>query len=164
MTTQNWSVLAGLRAELTQTDALLLTGDVSTSDDYFQLYPSLHLTLALSDTSTLSFGASRRISRPDPSDLDPYVDHEYTPNLRAGNPSLQPQYTQSYEAGYGYEGGKVAYHVTGYYRRNRNSVTDVTEYLGNGVSLTTKANLPQNNSAGLELTSNGRLFRSSLTA
>jgi outer membrane receptor protein involved in Fe transport len=157
-TTENWSVLAGLRAEQAQTDALLLTTDARNTDDYFRVYPSLHINRALSDQSTLSFGASRRVSRPDPSDLDPYLDTEYTPNLRTGNPNLRPQYTQSYEIGYGYEGGHLAYQVTGYYRRNRDSVTDVTQYQGNGVSLTTRTNLPKNNAAGFEITSNGRLL------
>jgi outer membrane receptor for ferrienterochelin and colicin len=36
-------------------------------------------------------------------------------------------------------------------------VTDVTQYLGNGLSLTTKANLPKNDSAGLEFTSDGHI-------
>ena len=153
----NWNWLAGLRAELTHTDAQQLTDDVSNSGSYFRIYPSLHADRSLSDEATLSFGASRRVTRPDPSNLDPYVDHEYTPNLRAGNANLQPQYTQSYELGYGFEGRGLAYQLTGYYRRNRDSATDVTEYLGNGFSLTTKANLPKNDSAGLEFTSNGHI-------
>jgi outer membrane receptor for ferrienterochelin and colicin len=152
-----WNWLAGLRAELTRTDAQQLTDNISNSGSYFRIYPSLHVDRSLSDEMTLSFGASRRVSRPDPSNLNPYVDHEYTPNLRAGNANLQPQYTQSYEFGYGFEGRGLAYQLTGYYRRNRDSVTDVTEYLGNGFSLTTKANLPKNDSGGLEFTSNGHV-------
>jgi outer membrane receptor for ferrienterochelin and colicin len=151
----NWNWLAGLRAELTHTDVQQLTDNVSNSGSYFRIYPSLHVDRRLSDEATLSFGASRRVTRPDPSNLDPYVDHEYTPNLRAGNANLQPQYTQSYEFGYEFEGRGLTYQLTGYYRRNRDSVTDVTEYLGNGFSLTTKTNLPKNDSAGLEFTSNG---------
>jgi outer membrane receptor protein involved in Fe transport len=152
-----WNWLAGLRAELTRTDAQQLTNNVSNSGRYFRIYPSIHVDRSVSDETTLSFGASRRVSRPDPSNLDPYVDHEYTPNLRAGNANLQPQYTQSYEIGYGFEGSRRAYQVTAYYRRNRDSVTDVTQYLGNGLSLTTKANLPKNDSAGLEFTSDGHI-------
>jgi outer membrane receptor protein involved in Fe transport len=152
-----WTWLAGLRAELAHTDAQQLTDNVSSSGSYFRIYPSLHVDRILSDESTLFFGASRRVSRPDPSNLNPYVDHEYTPNLRAGNANLHPQYTQSYEGGYGFDGRGLAYQLTGYYRRNRDSVTDVTEYLGTGFSLTTKANLPKNDSAGLELTANGHL-------
>jgi outer membrane receptor protein involved in Fe transport len=152
-----WNWLAGVRAELTRTDAQQLTDNISNSGSYFRVYPSLHVDRSVSDETTLSFGTSARVTRPDPGNLNPYVDHEYTPNLRAGNANLRPQYTQSYEIGYGFEGRGLAYQLTGYYRRNRDSVTDVTEYLGNGFSLTTKTNLPKNDSAGLEITSNGHI-------
>ena len=62
------------------------------------------------------------------------------------------------KSGTGLKGMTLAYQMTGYYRRNRDTATDVTEYLGNGVSLTTKANLPKDNSAGLEFTSNGQIL------
>ena len=155
----SWTWLGGLRAEETQADAQQLTNNVSTSSSYFQIYPSLHGAYSLSDRSTLSFGASRRVSRPDPAYLNPYVDYEYTPNLNSGNPHLKPQYSQSYEAGYAYEGGKESYGLTGYYRLNNDTVTDVTQYLADGVSLTTKTNLPRDKSAGMEFSANGRVFQ-----
>jgi outer membrane receptor protein involved in Fe transport len=154
-----WTCLVGLRAEEVHTDAELLTSSFSTTGSYFRVYPSLHVDRSLSDQSTLSFGASRRVTRPDPSNLNPYVDHEYTPNLQTGNPNLRPQFTQTYEVGYGYEGRGSSYGVTGYYRLNHDSVTDVTEYLGSGLSLTTKTNLPRSDSAGLELSANGHIVR-----
>jgi outer membrane receptor protein involved in Fe transport len=153
-----WNWLGGLRAELTHTDARLLTSNISTPRSYFRLYPSLHAERILTERSTLSFGASYRVTRPDPGSLDSYVDHEYTPNLQAGNPKLKPQFTQSYELGYAFEGQRFSYSTTGYYRLNRDSVTGVTEYLGNGFTLTTTTNLPRNDSAGLEFTVNGRLL------
>jgi outer membrane receptor protein involved in Fe transport len=152
-----WHVLAGMRTEWTHEDARQVTNDLSNGRSYARIYPSLHVDRTLSAESTLSLGASRRVTYPDPDSLNPYVDHEYSPNLRAGNPNLQPQYTQSYEVGYGYEGGGRSYAVTGYYRRNRDSVTDVTEYLSSGFSLTTKTNLPRNDAAGLELSASGRV-------
>jgi outer membrane receptor protein involved in Fe transport len=152
-----WTWLGGLRAEETHTDAQQLTNGITTTSSYFQVYPSLHAERSLSDHSTLSFGASRRVVRPDPSNLNPYVDYEYTPNLQAGNPGLKPQYTQSYEAGYGYQSGAQSYGATAYYRLNRDTVTDVSEYLGNGLTLTTKTNLPRDKSAGVEFTANGRI-------
>ncbi len=152
-----WVWLGGLRAELTRTDARQLTNDIATAGSYLRIYPSLHVSRSVSEESTLSFGASRRVTRPDPGNLDPYVDYEYSPNLRAGNPDLRPQYTQSYELGLDYEGAGASYSATTYYRINQDSATDVTEYLGNGVSLTTKTNLPRNDSAGIEFTANGRL-------
>jgi outer membrane receptor for ferrienterochelin and colicin len=153
-----WTVLAGLRTEYTTTDAHQVTDNSSTLSHYTDVYPSLHVDRILSDQSTLSFGASRRVTRPDPSFLNPYVDHEYTPNLKSGNPDLRPQFTQSFEVGYDYEGRSTSYGLTGYYRRNKDSFTDVTEYLGGGFSLTTKSNLPKNNSAGIEFTLTQHLF------
>jgi len=152
-----WNWLAGARAELVRTYARQLTTREADDGAYSRLYPSLHADRALSDVSTLSLGASRRISRPDPGNLDPYVDHEYAPNLRAGNAGLRPQYTASYEAGYGYEGKGLSAQITAYYRANRDTATDVTQYLGNGISLTTKANLPRNNSTGVEFTTDGHI-------
>ncbi len=153
-----WTWLAGLRTEWTTTDALLVTNGSSASTRYADLYPSLHVDRALSDQATLSFGASRRVTRPNPSNLNPYVDHEYTPNLRAGNPNLKPEFTQSFDAGYEYEGHGATYGLTGYYRRNKGSITDVTQYLGGNLSLTTKTNLPRNDAAGLEFSATGRLL------
>lgn len=154
-----WTWLGGLRAEQAHTDARQLTNGISTATSYFKIYPSLHVDRSLTDRSTLSFGASRRVSRPDPSYLNPYVDHEYTPVLSAGNPNLRPQFSQSYEAGYGYEGHGRSYTATGYYRLNQDTVTDVTEYLADGLSLTTKTNLPKDKSAGMEFGANGRMFQ-----
>ena len=153
-----WAWLAGVRTEWTSTDALQVTNNVSTASQYVDTYPSLHVDRSLSARSTLSFGASRRITRPDPSYLNPYVNHEYPPNLNAGNPNLKPQFTQSFELGYGYEGGGASYGLTGYYRRNTDSVTDLTEYLGNGLTLSTKTNLPRSDSAGLEFSATGHLL------
>ena len=97
------------------------------------------------------------MSRPDPGALNPYTDHQDTQNLRAGNPNLLPQDTQSYEVGYSVEAKGLAYGLTGYFRRDRNRVTDVTQALGGGVVLTTKANLPRSRSGGIEFTASGHL-------
>jgi len=153
-----WSWLGGLRSEYTRAEGRQLTQALATTTHGLQLYPSVHVERSLSDQSTLSFGASRRVTRPDPESLDPYVDREYTPNLRAGNPDLKPQYTQSFEVGYAYDASGWTGSVTGYYRRNRDSATDLTQDLGNGFTLQTRTNLPRNDSAGFEFTSTGHLL------
>lgn len=152
-----WAILAGLRTEWTSTDAALLSTGTATRTSYLRLYPSLHIDRILSDQSTLSFGASRRVTRPEPGYLNPYIDYEHAPSLKSGNVHLQPQFTQSFDLGYAYESRGSSYGLTAYYRHNKDSVTDVTEYLGGNQSLTTKANLPSDNSAGLEFSAAGRL-------
>jgi len=89
---------------------------MATSSRYAAVFPSLHVDRSLSDRATLSFGASRGINRPNPIYLNPYVDHGYPPNLTAGNPDLKPQFTRSFDLGYGYEHGDASYGLTGYYR------------------------------------------------
>jgi outer membrane receptor protein involved in Fe transport len=153
-----WNWLAGVRIEWTSTDTLQVTDNISTASRYSDVFPSLHIERPLWDRSILSLGASRRIVRPNPIYLNPYVDHEYPPNLNGGNPNLRPQYTQSFDLGYEYERGGTSYGLTGYYRRNKDSVTDVTEYLGNGLTLTTKTNLPRSDSAGVEFSGTGYLL------
>lgn len=152
-----WTALVGLRAEYTRTDARQLTDLIAFQRDYFHVYPSLHIDRVIDDQATLSFSASRRIARPDPSAFDPYVDRQDVQNLRAGNPSLLPQDTQSYEVGYTREMAGMTVSATAYLRHNHNSVTDVTQYIGPDVTLATKANLPRNDADGVELSSNGRL-------
>jgi outer membrane receptor protein involved in Fe transport len=153
-----WTWLAGLRTEWTTVDTTQVNPPVSTATRYADLYPSLHVDRNLSDRSTLSLGASRRVTRPNPDYLNPYIFEEYPPNFTAGNPNLRPQFMQSCELGYGYEGGGASYGLTGYYRRNTDSVTDVTAYLGNGLTVTTKDNLPKSDSVGFEFSAIGHLL------
>ena len=152
-----WSFLGGLRLEGTTTDARVPTDDTVSRDHYLGLFPSLHVERSLSDGGTLSFGASRRVTRPDPQQLDPNINQEYTLIMRAGNLHLLPEYTQSYELGYGLQGHDLNYQLTGYYRRNHDSATGVLEYLGDGVSLSTQENLARDDFAGLEVTADGHL-------
>jgi len=155
-----WTALIGTRVEYTRTDARQLTDARTFEHRYFHVYPSLHLDRVIGDDATLSFSASRRIARPEPSAFDPYVDRQDIQNLRAGNPNLLPQDTRSYEVSFAREMAGTNFGATAYLRRNRDSVTDVTQYIGPDVTLTTKANLPRNNSSGLELSSNGHLTTS----
>jgi outer membrane receptor protein involved in Fe transport len=152
-----WNWLGGLRAELASTVSRQLTYGLSTDDRYLRLYPSLHVDRSLSDESTLSFAASRRVTRPDPDNLNPYIDHEYTPNLSSGNPDLKPQFSQSYEIGYGVDRQGLTYSVTGYFRRNTDAVTTITEPLAGGLTLTTKTNLPRSDAAGVEVGANAHI-------
>lgn len=153
-----WNVLAGLRLERTSTHAVQLTQQQLTLRSYQQMFPSLHLERDLPKDATLTISATRRISRPDPASLNPYVDQSDPQNLRSGNPHLLPQLARAYEAGYSIEGAQIAYNLTAYLRRNTDSVTDVAQAVGPDVVLITRTNLPQNNSGGLEFSANGRLL------
>ena len=154
-----WTLQSGLRLERTDFDALLITGGTAFGGGYVRAYPSLNLERRLSDGARITLSLSRRTDRPDPQALNPFTDYQDIHNLRAGNPGLLPQDSWSYEAGWNAALGGLTYGLTGYYRFNRDSVTDVTRVIAADVVLSTKANLPKSKTAGLEFTGGGRLFR-----
>lgn len=156
-TVHAWTWLAGLRVEETSAAFSEVTGLEAINHRYARAYPSLHLDRSLSEDSTLSLSLGRRVTRPDPEALNPYIDRQDTQNLRTGNSNLRPEDTQSFEIGYNVDSKNSSYGLTGYLRRNRNSVTDVTQVVSAEVVLITKENLANDRASGIEFTANGHL-------
>jgi len=154
----DWTALAGLRLEDVKLDLNQVTGRIAARQDYVHAYPSLHLAYRISDTNQVTLSYSERVQRPSPQDLNPF---RVIGNFEAqqGNPDLKPQQTHSFEAGWQFKDSGTYYLATLYYRQNDNGVTDVTGNLGDGVLLTTKANLAQSRNAGLELVANGKITK-----
>jgi outer membrane receptor protein involved in Fe transport len=152
-----WQLQAGVRLEAAKAHTLQVTGDIPGGRSDSGAFPSLHLDRTVGEEGKLSLGVARRLTRPDPEILNPFVDRQDTHNLRAGNANLAPQDTWSYEAGYSGVARGQNYGVTAYYRSDRNAVTDIVQPISADVVLTTKANLPKSRSTGLELTANGKL-------
>jgi outer membrane receptor protein involved in Fe transport len=151
------SVLGGLRFETVNVDLTQVTQRERDGNDYSRLYPSLHLGYKLTDSQQVSLSYSHRIQRPSPNDLNPFVIFIDPFNFRKGNPRLEPSETHSYEAAYQYRANQTYYLATLYYRQRYNEVTDVVVGLGDGVFLTTRQNLGESRSGGLELVANSRL-------
>ncbi|PZR32568.1 outer membrane beta-barrel family protein [Caulobacter segnis] len=153
----DFTVQGGLRAEQVQIDTNQLTSGQKNQNDYFRLYPTLHMGYTLSQSQTLNANYSRRVQRPNAQDLNPYEIYIDPYNYRAGNPNLKPQVTDSYELGWQYRKGQAYYLATAYFRDTRDSVTDLVVDRGGGVLLTTRENLGKSRAGGLELVANGRL-------
>jgi len=155
----DWTVLGGLRLEGVQLDLDQVTSNLVHNSDYFRAYPSLHLAYRFADEQQLILSYSKRVQRPNPRDLNPFRVERDPLNFTAGNPNLQPQLTDSFEAGYQYKAAGTFYLGTLYYRRSEHGVTDVVTSLGDSVFLTTKENLGQSKTAGLELVANGHVTK-----
>lgn len=155
----DWTVLGGLRLENVELKLdQVTTGEVHDTT-YFRAYPSLHASYRVSDAQQLSLSYSRRVQRPNPEDLNPFPIQFGPLTFQAGNPNLQPQTTDSFEAGYQYKAGQTFYLATLYYRRNEHGVTGVVTAEPDGVQLTTQENLANSKAAGLELVANGHLTK-----
>lgn len=152
------TVLGGVRLENTQLDLDLTTGGPDrTKNDYSRVYPSLHLSYALAEGQQITASYSMRIQRPTADDLNPFLIELDPFNYRRGNPDLEPQETDSFELGYQYRKSGQTYLATLYYRQSSKGITDVVRDIGGGIFLTTRENLDESRSGGLELVANGRL-------
>ncbi|NNE03128.1 MAG: TonB-dependent receptor, partial [Eudoraea sp.] len=94
-----WSYQVGLRVEDVEVKAD--TNAVrSFTDSYTEFYPSAFITYTPSDKNQFQISTSRRVDRPGLSQVNPIREWS-TPLISSfGNPSLVPQFTNSYEANY----------------------------------------------------------------
>ncbi len=151
-------LLGGLRFEQVDIHTRQnVSGDTS-MQSYGKLYPTLNALYTLSETDTLTAGFSKRVRKPDPDDLNPYINASDPNNLRQGNPNLKPQITNSFEVGYRHDTNGQSTSLTGYYRKSYNGDTEVLTQISGDVVLITKANLPANQSGGVEFTTSGKLL------
>jgi outer membrane receptor protein involved in Fe transport len=148
----------GLRLEQANLDLDQVTSGVETSQDYFRAYPTGHLSYKLNDKDTVRASYSRRIQRPGPADLNPFLTYGDPQNYRSGNPDLQPQETDSYELNWQRRVQQTFYQATLYYRDTNKAFSQTTRDLGAGIFLTRPENLGASTSTGLELVANGPLL------
>ncbi|MFT4954111.1 MAG: outer membrane receptor protein involved in Fe transport [Brevundimonas sp.] len=147
----------GLRLEQADIRVDDLTGGVSASQDYFRAYPSAHVQYQLTDDQTLRASYSRRIQRPQLTQLNPFVSYQDPQNLRSGNPDLEPQETDSFELMWQRREGQTFWQATAYVRDTEGAFTEAVTDVGGGVLLTRPENLGSRLDAGVELTASGRL-------
>lgn len=155
--TPKLSAQFGLRLEQAYVDFNQTTTGATASQDYFKAYPTTHLQYQLTETQLLRASYSRRIQRPQPFQLNPFVTYQDPLNLRSGNPDLAPQETDSFEALWQVRKGQSFYQATLYYRDTTGAFSDVQRDIGGGVLLTRPENLGARRDLGLELVANGRL-------
>lgn len=140
----------GLRGERVLAKSTLPLAGRSFNKDYNSLYPSVHLSYEYLPMNEISLSFSRRVDRPNNRQLNPVVDYSDSLNVFAGNPYLNPQYTNSIELGFNNALGFIFLNTTFFYR-NTNDVISSVSSLQNGVLYTTFKNVAKSRNYGLEL-------------
>lgn len=89
------------------------------------LFPSLFLTQSIGDREDIQLNYSRRIRRPNFRQLNPFIDFNDPVNIQQGNPTLRPEFTNSFEFNYNknYRSGNLLAALF-----FRNTVADITQY------------------------------------
>jgi outer membrane receptor protein involved in Fe transport len=97
---KQFDVQIGVRAENTNVKTKQLKGNINWDSSYTQLFPSAYFNYKLTEEQTLGVSVSRRIDRPNYSQLNPFLFLIDVTTYSTGNPSLLPQFTWSYELSY----------------------------------------------------------------
>lgn len=147
---EDWGFKVGLRVENTDLETLLETTNESNDQQYVNLFPSAAASYKISDGISVQASYSRRIFRPRLWDLNPFFNPRNNFNIRAGNPNLQPEYTDSYEVTSIFLVGQTAVNF-GVYQRFTTDVVDRITTFEENVSITTPQNIGTNRTTGLEV-------------
>ncbi len=91
------SYQTGLRAEYSYVLTQLETTGEENEQEYWNLFPTAHLTYELNPSNSLQLSYARRIRRPRFWWLNPFFSFADSRNIRRGNPNLQPEFTDAYE-------------------------------------------------------------------
>ena len=145
-----WGVKAGLRVENTDLKTLLVNTNESNRQLFTNLFPSFHTSYKFSDFVSLQAGYSRRISRPRMWDLNPFFNPRNNFSIRAGNPNLLPEFTDSYELTSIYVFDKISFNL-GVYHRYTTDVVERVATFENNVTTTMPRNIGTNEATGIEL-------------
>jgi iron complex outermembrane receptor protein len=96
-TVKKWELSAGLRLENTIAKGHQLSNDSSFKRNYTNLFPNIGIGYNANEKNQFNFSYSRRITRPDYDDLNPFTFFLDSLTYGQGNPYLQPQFTNNFE-------------------------------------------------------------------
>lgn len=143
-------IQGGLRYEYTMIDGnQLITGE-NFDRQYGSLFPSVHLSYAITDINKAFLSYSRRINRPRNHALDPIVDYSDSLNLRHGNPNLKPEYIDAIEFGMENNFSFAGFNYTLFYRKTKDMMAFYQKSLGNNIFDMTQLNIAEGINYGME--------------
>lgn len=147
---ESWGLKLGLRVENTDLQTLLTNNNQKNNQKYTDLFPSVHTSYKVTDNFSVQAGYSKRIYRPRLWDLNPFFSIRDNFNIRAGNPNLLPEYTDSFELTGIYKIGKATMNSSVYHRYTTDVMESIAIFDGN-VQTTTPFNIGTKNTTGVEV-------------
>ncbi|MES2651547.1 MAG: outer membrane beta-barrel protein [Bacteroidota bacterium] len=151
-----WGLKTGLRAELTNVNFDLSTGNSYNVDPYISLFPNLSLNRFFKKRYNFGATYSVRINRPRENTLNPQVNNADSLNISYGNPDLMPAYTHQMDISFGAFGKKWSFTPRISYSRGSGVIERYRIVNPNGVSESTFENVGSNTALSLMLNGNYR--------
>lgn len=153
------SIQAGVRGEYTDVNSQLVASEISNPQQYFNLFPSAHFSYKIDSVNTLQLSYSRRVNRPRFRHLLPFYSFTDPRDFYAGNPNLQPEFTDAFEFAYLRYFDKGSFLSSVYYRYRTDVVERITTTDDQGYSTSFPVNLAIQNAIGIEMNLNYELFK-----
>jgi outer membrane receptor protein involved in Fe transport len=150
----DFGVQAGLRAELSDVTAALEKSGDTNEQDYLNFFPSASVSYRASEETQWQVSYSRRLSRPFFRLLLPFSNYNDPRNNGIGNPTLFPEYTDSYEVSWlrYLTSGSVLASV--YYRYTTGVIQRLILPADDGTTIRFPVNLGDRGAYGIELNFN----------
>ncbi len=147
---ENFGFQGGLRTEYTLQKTDLKEKQLGYKIDRWDLFPTMHTSYKFESGSQLMLSYTRRIDRPHGWELEPFQTWMDANNVRRGNPSLQPEFIDSYEFGFQTFFGTVSFSNEIYYRFTHNKIEHISSAYAEDVTLNTIDNVGTDYSLGSE--------------
>ena len=119
---KKWSLQGGLRLENTNAKGYQVTNDSTFKRNFTNLFPSAFINYTINKKNAITLSYSRRITRANYQDLNPFIFFLDSLSYRQGNPFLLPQFTHNIELSHSFK-GKI---ITTF---NYNTTSDVISQL-----------------------------------
>lgn len=152
------SYQAGVRAEWTDVTTTLERTKETNPRDYINLFPSAHVTFDLLKENGLQLSYSRRVRRPFYNDLSPYATFSDSRNFNAGNPDLDPEFSDVIELGHLKNFSKGSISSSVYYRSTAGKIERIRTVDNLGDATIRPQNLLSERAYGIEFTSGYKPF------
>jgi outer membrane receptor protein involved in Fe transport len=144
---KRFTLQAGLRAEQTKSTGISYTTKRVDKRDYLNLFPSVFIQQKVSDNYGINYSYSRRLSRPNYGNLNPFKAYRDPYTWYEGNPYLRPQYTNVFSLAQTF---KKVYILTLSYQRTTDVMAEIPILdVDNSTTIYTTGNVNDGHSASM---------------
>jgi ferric enterobactin receptor len=153
-----WSITTAERWETATMQFSGYSGG-SVTNTYSYWIPNVMLSRQLSKNSLLRAGYSQRVTRPDISYLDPFVNNTDAFNIRYGNPMLKPTLSHVVNLTFNKIIRKFFFSINASHQFTENSIEQIVRIGSDTISRTTYENTGRYSSSTASLSINAQLFK-----
>ncbi|UOQ52641.1 outer membrane beta-barrel family protein [Hymenobacter cellulosivorans] len=143
--------LVGLRTELTRISITDRKGAYTARKQYTRLFPTLNLSYAFGESSTVQLNYSKRINRPSIWMLFPFNELTDLNAQQTGNPDLNPSYGHVVELGFLRNWPTLTLNPSVYFQRTTDFIQTYVYRSAAGIFISTPVNLAHETRRGLEV-------------